>query len=51
MLTLSVDLRAGTGPWQWCEQGDGCWVRGADRIHPLANAALEARAVTDGARR
>ncbi|WP_405797627.1 asparagine synthase-related protein [Streptomyces sp. NBC_01506] len=50
MLTLSVDLRAGTGPWQWqgCEQGEGCWVRGKDRIRPLANPALEARAVTDG---
>ncbi|MFF1691709.1 hypothetical protein [Streptomyces sp. NPDC058254] len=48
MLTLSVDLRAGSGPWQWCEQGEGCWVRGQDRIRPLANSALEARAVTDG---
>ncbi|MCX5205922.1 asparagine synthase C-terminal domain-containing protein [Streptomyces sp. NBC_00237] len=50
MLTLSVDLRAGTGPWQWCEQGEGCWVHGEDRIRPLANPALEARAVTDGTR-
>ncbi|WP_328689942.1 hypothetical protein OHA74_12540 [Streptomyces phaeochromogenes] len=48
MLTLSFDLRAGTGPWQWCEQGEGCWGRGEDRIRPLANPALEARAVTDG---
>ncbi|WP_327591594.1 asparagine synthase-related protein [Streptomyces chartreusis] len=48
MLTLSVDLRTGSGPWQWCEQGEGCWTRGEDRIRPLANPALEARAVTDG---
>ncbi|MFI5987572.1 hypothetical protein ACIBEA_42760 [Streptomyces sp. NPDC051555] len=48
MLTLSADLRAGTGPWQWCEQAEGCWVRGEDRIRPLTNPALEARAVTDG---
>ncbi|MFI5808710.1 hypothetical protein [Streptomyces sp. NPDC051561] len=48
MLTLSVDLRAGKGPWQWCEQGGGCWGRGGDRIRPLASEALEARAVTDG---
>lgn len=48
MLTLSVDLRTGSGPWQWCEQGEGCWVRGEDRIRPLANPALQTRAVTDG---
>ncbi|MHC0430939.1 asparagine synthase-related protein [Streptomyces sp. O3] len=50
MLTLSVDLRTGSGPWQWCDQTEGCWVRGGDRIRPLANPALEARAVTDGTR-
>ncbi|MFG3117463.1 asparagine synthase-related protein [Streptomyces sp. NPDC048197] len=48
MLTLSVDLRTASGPWQWCEQAEGCWARGQDRIRPLANPALEARAVTDG---
>ncbi|WP_030574078.1 hypothetical protein [Streptomyces aureocirculatus] len=50
MLTMSVNLRTGTGPWQWCDQRDGCWTRGEDRIRPLANPALEARAVTDGTR-
>lgn len=49
MLTMSVDLRNGAGgPWRWCDQGEGCWVRGGDRIRPLANPALEVRAVTDG---
>ncbi|MEU7043727.1 hypothetical protein AB0A77_22005 [Streptomyces varsoviensis] len=48
MLTISVDLRTGTGPWQWCDHEEGCWTRGEDRIRPLANPALEARAVTDG---
>ncbi|MDQ0934319.1 hypothetical protein QFZ49_004259 [Streptomyces turgidiscabies] len=48
MLTLSVDLRSGVGPWRWCGQAEGCWMRGADRIRPLRNPALEARAVTDG---
>ncbi|WNI15322.1 hypothetical protein [Actinacidiphila sp. ITFR-21] len=48
MLTLSMDLRADTGPWQWREQGDGHWIRAGDRIRPLVNPALEARAVTDG---
>ncbi|MBT2401217.1 hypothetical protein [Streptomyces sp. ISL-100] len=47
MLTCSIDLRAQAQPWQWCEQGKS-WVRGEDRIRPLAHAALEARAVTDG---
>ncbi|MFD3441647.1 hypothetical protein ACFWU3_29560 [Streptomyces sp. NPDC058685] len=48
MLTCTVDLRTASGPWQWCEQGEGCWARGEDRIRPLANPAQEARAVTDG---
>ncbi len=49
MLTLSVDLLTGTGTgWQWCGQAEGCWTRGKDHIRPLANPALEARAVTNG---
>jgi asparagine synthase (glutamine-hydrolysing) len=49
MLTLSVDLRTGSGPWEW-RGGEGGWSRGADRVLPLDHPALEARAVTDGSR-
>jgi asparagine synthase (glutamine-hydrolysing) len=49
MLTLSVDLRTGSGPWEWRGEEEG-WGCGPDRIRPLDHPALEARAVTDGTR-
>lgn len=49
MLMCSVDLRTASGPWQWSGEETG-WARGEDRIRPLSHPALEARAVTDGAK-
>ncbi len=49
MLTCSVNLRTGSGPWEWRGEEES-WGRGADRVRPLDHPALEARAVTDGTR-
>ncbi|MFE5595478.1 hypothetical protein [Streptomyces sp. NPDC056549] len=49
MLTCSVNLLTGSGPWEWRGEEEG-WGRGADRIRPLDHLALETRAVTDGTR-